>query len=82
MTALLDVGAERGSVPLRFCNLRPGAIVKLLFEMPTPEAMWVIVTEADAGRYAGTLDSHPVSDVLAAGDRVTFEARHVIDVAE
>jgi uncharacterized protein YegJ (DUF2314 family) len=69
-------------------GLRAGDIVKLVFRMrqdgtdtPSVERMWVKVAEVRGGSYVGALDNDPVGDVrVRAGDRVVFEARHVIDV--
>lgn len=69
-------------------DLRAGDVVKLVFRMrqdgtdaPSVERMWVKVAEVRDALYAGTLDNDPVGDVrIRAGDRVVFEARHVIDV--
>ncbi|ALJ14809.1 immunity protein Imm33 domain-containing protein [Sphingopyxis macrogoltabida] len=64
----------------------PGDLVKLMFRsIPAGqwevERMWVIVTAADGAHLAGTLDNHP-GDMpqLKAGDRVSFERRHIIDI--
>lgn len=71
-------------------TLISGDWVKLSFqstlEVPVPfnggERMWVKVTEVvDQGKYVGSLDNDPVIiQGLNCGDRVEFEAKHVISL--
>jgi len=69
-------------------RLRPGDLVKLVFEPKGrlvtkdvwPERMWVQVTGASEAGFEGTLDNHPIMfNRLHYGQRIRFEARHVID---
>jgi hypothetical protein len=64
-------------------TLAPGDLVKLLFgagsgDPPTAERMWVMVLEANVGRYLGRLDNEPraISD-LPLGAQVRFGPEHV-----
>lgn len=64
-----------------------GDLVKLIFRsVPASrewdaERMWVIVTAADEPRLTGTLDNHPRDmPQLKAGDPVTFDRWHIIDI--
>lgn len=66
-------------------TLVAGDLVKLCFKPGGPpfeggERMWVMVTEVvTRGRYVGSLDNDPVViQGLDLGDRVEFEAKHVI----
>lgn len=70
----------RDVAPLAYYQLAPGQTVKLLFGGDVPEGMWVrITTTRGVGRYEGQLLNEPDElEGLAWGDRVTFEARHVI----
>lgn len=68
----------------------PGELVKLLFEIETPdsglpsaERMWVEVVSFIDGEYVGTLDNEPkYIDTLSAGDVVTFRPEHIISIWE
>jgi hypothetical protein len=88
---LADAEATHAGCPATFWipelierqTLQAGDAAKLVFEgEPFTERMWVVVQErAPGGRYVATLDNHPVSlKGLAFGDRIAFEARHVIDI--
>jgi hypothetical protein len=64
--------------------LRPGWLVKLVFELPEPvencsaERMWVEVRQVRDGGYVGRLDNRPLYlKDLAPGDDIVFDARHV-----
>lgn len=71
-------------------QLRPGVLVKLLFqyddgEQQHGERMWVRVTSREADRWVGELANDPVTippEVLDWGDTVRFEPRHVADIEE
>jgi hypothetical protein len=64
-------------------GLVPGDLVKLLFgvgpgDPPPAERMWVVVLEAEGGRYLGRLDNEPqvISD-LRLGASIPFGPEHV-----
>lgn len=69
-------------------QVKPGENVKLVFdfisddpEAPEAERMWVIVDQVGSdGTFVGTLDNTPrwIKD-LQAGDRIEFDARHIIN---
>lgn len=83
MYRLADISAlDGGRIPLALFNLQPGTIVKLLFEIPgeASESMWVHIEQADTGAYQGSLRNTATSGSPAWGDRVTFEARHIVRV--
>lgn len=72
-------------------SLRPGDTVKLIFRIRTVtedgnqaihvERMWVTTGGLEEGTYCGTLDNNPLcTPDMAAGFRVSFEARHVIGI--
>jgi hypothetical protein len=72
-------------------NLRVGDFAKLIFtctpQLPsgqTGERMWVKVTHVYApGRYRGELYNDPSEapfTKLRYGDKITFEARHIINI--
>jgi hypothetical protein len=63
-------------------NLEPGAFAKACFDFEDvgSERMWVKITEAEPGRYVGTLASKPCYELLEFGDRVELEPRHIIDI--
>lgn len=66
--------------------LKPGDLVKLLFEivdpeqgMPTAERMWVEVVEVRGSGYVGSLDNEPhVITTIRPGSQIKFEPHHVI----
>jgi hypothetical protein len=65
--------------------IRPGDHVKLIFAAIEPdpdtgmgaERMWVKVTTAEAGRYAGTLANVPVVVPIEFGELVEFTAANI-----
>ena len=67
-------------------NLRPGDLVKLVFEIVDPqlpepgaERMWVEVTGVEDGRYIGALNNVPSTiTTISLGDRVDFGPEHII----
>ena len=69
-------------------RLQPGDFVKLGFDaMPPPEQslrgerMWVIITERNGDSFVGELNNVPfVLTDLQLGERVEFEARHILDI--
>lgn len=71
----------------RVAQLQPGNHAKVIFTFdtddpraPRAERMWLIVESVDDGRFVGKLDNDPIYIAdLEPGDRVEFEARHVID---
>jgi hypothetical protein len=96
----LDDGEERHrEAPATFAipsreereQLRPGAIVKLIFLIATEdpdgetevnvERMWVVVEGRAERFYRGTLDNFPLcTEGIAVGMEVLFEPRHVIQI--
>lgn len=66
--------------------LEVGDHAKVGFEYDPPgekyggERMWVLITEIDGDRYRGTLDNEPEEPILAHGDKVEFERKHILDV--
>lgn len=63
--------------------VRPGDLVKLMFEMKdgTAERMWVVVTSVKRGKYEGDLNHCPVLiPRLEAGKRLKFQRQHIIDI--
>jgi hypothetical protein len=75
-------------IPPRFEreNLRPGQIVKLMFNITvgresTVERMWAIVEAKDGTAYVGALDNQPATtDQMRPGMKVRFEPKHVISI--
>jgi hypothetical protein len=69
--------------------LRPGDEVKLIFEVeaddvraPNAERMWVEIRSRSRDSFEGRLGNTPAYiRNLAAGDPVSFEARHIIQVS-
>jgi uncharacterized protein YegJ (DUF2314 family) len=67
-------------------RLKPGDLVKLLFEVVNPEQgkpiaerMWVQVTDLAADGYVGSLDNDPrIIKTLSPGSRIEFRPQHVI----
>jgi hypothetical protein len=73
-------------------SLRTGQIVKLIFRIAVRndereraegvERMWVVVDGHDGKYFHGTLDNDPYcTDEIKSGLKVTFEARHIIQIA-
>ena len=92
-SGLQDVEAARREAPRSYsiprsdqrALLRPGDIVKLVFEADQPsskgwtaERMWVIVRERNGAGFVGELDNSPsfISN-LACGDLIEFQPKHV-----
>lgn len=80
-----EIAERSDAVPIEHCNLEPGQMVKLMLDHFTgddfvaSEAMWVEVTDAEAGRYRGELRNDSlVNDHVRWGDGLPFEARHVL----
>ena len=68
-------------------KLCEGSYVKLIFRRsrnPVGERMWVKIQGATGRKYIGTLQNNPfvLADVLAVGDTVSFEARHIIGIMD
>lgn len=74
---------------LRRRLIRPGTLVKLVFELKGTEddtevgaeRMWVKVINRKQGKYTGVLDNDPqyISD-LVAGEKISFEAKHIASI--
>lgn len=76
------------STPAEIAQVRPGDAVKLIFlilsddpDAPNAERMWVEVDRVDPdGRFSGTLNNRPEWIAsLAPGDRIDFDASHIIN---
>ena len=66
--------------------LEVGDHAKLGFKYDPPganyggERMWVLIEEIDGDRFRGRLANKPDEPILARGDKVEFERRHILDV--
>lgn len=70
-------------------NLVEGQFAKLIFigsdqdGVERGERMWVLITEVTESGYVGNLNNDPFwLEGIEDGDRVEFEARHVIQVLD
>lgn len=61
--------------------LRPGDDVRLMWSVRRShgERMWVRITQRNGDEFTGTLENWPVMAYLRHGDRVRFQADHIID---
>lgn len=70
--------------PAEIAAIRPGDCVKVIVQTPkhviAGERMWILVDKVDGEFFEGKLDNDPVAFSGKAGDRVKFEARHIIDI--
>lgn len=86
--ALHEEAPETFYIPPREqrANLQLGQLVKLVFriehdETVDVERMWVIVEEATATGYIGSLNNQPVStNELQIGALVAFGPQHIIQI--
>lgn len=71
----------------RVAQLKPGNLAKVIFAFdtddpraPSAERMWLVIESVLDDRFVGRLDNDPIYIAdLNPGDRVEFEARHIID---
>lgn len=92
--SLIDGPGRHQEAPYTFLLPHPDYIdalavgdhAKVGFEYDPPgeryggERMWVLITGINGYRFVGTLDNEPEEDIVAYGDTVEFERKHILDV--